>query len=207
MAAQRASLNAISLTLARGCDSLLRMPEASDVHQQVEPLNWSKLAVCRFAGDFADMLNLSPGADLEPVVHMYGGVIQYQDVFEAEDSKDGSIVIEADGRFVVYLPDYVSVERNRFTLAHELGHYVLHKVIAEKNVPLRAARMTNAENGRAEWEANWFAAGFLMPQKQFSAYVEAAQNDIVSVARKFKVSLEAARYQKEFYEQNPLTPS
>lgn len=180
------------------------MPEAVDVHQQVEPLNWSKFAVCKFAGEFAEMLALEPGADLEPVVRMYGGTIEYQDIFQAEDSKDGSIVIEADGRFAVYLPDYVSVERNRFTLAHELGHYILHKIIADKTVPLKAARMTTAENGRAEWEANWFAAGLLMPQKQFSAHVEAAQNDIVSVARKFRVSLEAARYQKEFYEQNPL---
>ena len=50
--------------------------------------------------------------------------------------------------------------RSRFTIAHELGHFLMHD-------PKARAYAARGDTGRIEWEANWFAAGFLMPTKQF----------------------------------------
>ena len=43
---------------------------------------------------------------------------------------------------------------------------------------------------RVEWEANWFAAGFLMPAAEFTSVCRAA--DLAEAARHFKVSVPAA---------------
>jgi len=178
------------------------MQIAETVYEPVKPLGWSKKAVYEFASSVAERLLPEPGADPTSLVESFGGKVFYQNIFEAEGTKDGSILIEADGTFRIYLPDYVSLERNRFTLAHELGHYILHRLVPGRNSPLRASRTTGANSERAEWEANWFAAAFLMPEGKFRPLLPLAQNDLVAVARTFRVSLEAARYHKEFYEQS-----
>lgn len=73
--------------------------------------------------------------------------------------------------------------RARFTIAHELGHLFLHsgKSVARgvestrKRVPVRSRS--------AEWQADKFAAAFLMPRHvatQFSSPEELAENCLVS---------------------------
>lgn len=52
--------------------------------------------------------------------------------------------------------------RDRFTLAHELGHYFMHR-----NVDLAMSRIDSTYNvpayRKSEWQANTFAAALLMP--------------------------------------------
>lgn len=45
---------------------------------------------------------------------------------------------------------------------------------------------------RTEYEANWFAASFLMPEDKFRAAYSATAKDIFEVAAKFRVSVSAA---------------
>jgi len=56
--------------------------------------------------------------------------------------------------------------RRRFTVAHELGHYLLHKdVLDEKGEILeRSDKIYNEEELQMEREANEFAAELLMPE-------------------------------------------
>jgi Zn-dependent peptidase ImmA (M78 family) len=91
------------------------------------------------------------------------------------DDESGSIVARATGDFTVYLSRHTSSKRDRFTIAHELGHLLLHFQAIKKMSPnaiMRATRnvdKNDPDQERAEWEANWFAAAFLMPAEEFKA--------------------------------------
>jgi Zn-dependent peptidase ImmA (M78 family)/transcriptional regulator with XRE-family HTH domain len=60
-----------------------------------------------------------------------------------------------DGRPVIVFANEDPGDRQRFTLAHELGHLLLHSL-------RRATVMTNDD---AEKEANWFAGALLLPEE------------------------------------------
>jgi Zn-dependent peptidase ImmA (M78 family) len=80
--------------------------------------------------------------------------------------------------------------RGRWTAAHELGHLVLHKsAVPLDRAPTRYTRMDSLPSyASAEWQANAFAAGFLMPASSMRGY-----DDPHEVAEFFKVSLTAAQ--------------
>ncbi len=79
---------------------------------------------------------------------------------------NGYITITGEGEFVIHLSKYTSNSRDRFYVAHAIGHYVLHAYIQDR-FPLNADSIKSSEliNARAEWEANQFAAEFTMPKK------------------------------------------
>lgn len=91
--------------------------------------------------------------------------------------------------------------RRRFTIAHELGHFLLHQDApayydAQHQVGLHfRAKATGAEWDPKEIEANKFAAELLMPRKLVLARVRAsAEVDAAKLAAEFKVSPEAMTY-------------
>jgi Zn-dependent peptidase ImmA (M78 family) len=142
-----------------------------------------------FAEKVAKSLKFHPGDDLEPIVASLGGEVLYQPFSELERTDSGSIVVERVGEFTIYLPDYTSPSRDRFSIAHELGHYFLHFPLGDGHSPMKAARYGS---NRVEWEANWFAAAFLMPKKEFLRALAETDGDLDRVARQFKVSRAAA---------------
>lgn len=78
-----------------------------------------------------------------------------------------------------------SPERDRFSIAHELGHYFLHFRMTKQAMVAQRFGST-----REEWEANWFAAGFLMPAAEFHEHYHAG---FPALARHCRVSIAAAR--------------
>ncbi|MEM7429198.1 MAG: ImmA/IrrE family metallo-endopeptidase [Pseudomonadota bacterium] len=90
------------------------------------------------------------------------GLHDQDDIVEAYTSFDPpKIVVRED----IYLDCVAHKPRARFTLAHELGHLVLHK----NAMPLHRApeQYVRADKilpfASVEWQANAFAAAFLMP--------------------------------------------
>ncbi len=122
----------------------------------------SKAKIDELAAQVAAKVGYKPGADLEPIVRRLGGVIQYH-TWDVGDSS-GSLEVRPGEKplFTIRLPSFASNMRNRFTIAHELGHYFLHSDVGRKRI-----RVERAGTGRVEWEANWFAAGFLLPEAGF----------------------------------------
>jgi Zn-dependent peptidase ImmA (M78 family) len=169
-------------------------------YEPVSATNLPKSAITDLAEKVALEFGYDPAAPLEEIVTAFGGTIAYQNMREVEKTNDGSIQIEEDGSFKIFLPDYVSVERNRFTIAHELGHYVLHREAGKRQ---KAARLINKENKREEWEANWFAAGFLMPKTMFLEKFEEFEGRPVALARHFRVSVQSAEIQAKNYGKMP----
>lgn len=153
----------------------------------------SRASVESLADGIARQLAFEPAGDLSEVVARLGGRIEFGPLGAASET-DGSIRIEQSGSFVISLAAHTGRKRDRFTVAHELGHYVLHYLWPKrKGVPALAVEATRCGSGRVEWEANWFAAALLMPSAAFrSAFAENC-GDLVAVAEQFDVSLEAAR--------------
>ena len=96
--------------------------------------------------------------------------------------------------------------RQRFTIAHEIGHFILHQgqdslFIDEKYgaVYHRNVESSGGEDFR-EIQANGFAAALLMPKDLVSAELSKSGFDLgdesalVELARKFKVSSQAMAF-------------
>ena len=130
--------------------------------------------------------------DYTPETSTDSGVLVHKDLVEGID-------INSDSAYVILVNSAHHENRKRFTIAHEIAHFVLHKPEVEKgavseNVYYRS-RLSNA----IETQANQFAANnILMPirliQKEISA-LEGQNIDskkfIKHLAQKFQVSEQA----------------
>jgi Zn-dependent peptidase ImmA (M78 family) len=143
-----------------------------------------KATIEAFATKFAQSVGYKPGDDLDPIVAKLGGRIVYRSFAELGESADASVRVWDVGNFEIVLPDYTGLARDRFSIAHEIGHYVLHYPLVKQ--PMKAARYGSTP---VEWEANWFAAGFLMPEALFRKHHPAG---LPKIARLFGVSIAAA---------------
>jgi Zn-dependent peptidase ImmA (M78 family) len=97
--------------------------------------------------------------------------------------------------------------RQRFTIAHELGHLELHREMITSNVHVdkefpALMRDTKSSTGteQIEIEANQFAAELLMPRLMIDQVLAGKQFDIdddrpiEELAKKFRVSKQALEY-------------
>ena len=123
--------------------------------------------------------------DLPKIIKRYGGRIEYIENETLLDSECGAIEVYGPGKFTIYLSQFTTPLCDRFVLAHEIGHYILHAKCGK--TPGRANRKDYC---RVEWEANWFASGWLLPEKKFRA-AYAADPDIGSLMLHFKVPARA----------------
>lgn len=125
------------------------------------PVQGRKPNIMAYAEKVAKALKYEPGSNLVPLVKSLNGEVCYRDDFEFEDDVSGAIEVFSPKKFVIYLPEFsTSVNRDRFTIAHELGHFFLHSRMGE--IAIRVNRETKTSS-LLEWQANWFAGAFLMP--------------------------------------------
>jgi hypothetical protein len=119
-------------------------------------------------------------------------VVQAADI----DSFEGGLFPLGDqGWALLYNKNLKSQGRVRFTQAHELGHYLLHR-LAQEEFHCSQADMVHwgPEQKVIESEADEFASNLLMPMKQFRAATSASaiNFDVLSSASsQFGVSLTA----------------
>lgn len=152
------------------------------------PSRATKAKIFEFAENQRAKTGLKNGFELHDLVKRNGGDLSYIG-FMDEDQTD-AIVVEPDNSFYIRLSSHTGALRDNFTIAHELGHLVLHWPIVKKSKPgfgMRATRKVDKENEplqRCEWEANWFASAFLMPSKEFKkAYKEGNAADLFGVTQ------------------------
>lgn len=80
---------------------------------------------------------------------------------------------------IIFLNNNIPADRERFTLAHELGHLVMHKYPTEK----------------MEIEANSFAAAFLMPESDIAPDLKGLTLEIAAALKPYwKVSIGSLLY-------------
>ena len=105
-------------------------------------------------------------------------------------------ISEKNGNFCIDYDKNQIFERQQFSIAHELGHLFLHRFndIDRHNVYYRQ----NGNTSQTEWEANEFAAAFLMPRREFIDFcLSNADNtgtiSLKVIAKHFRVSIQAVR--------------
>lgn len=123
---------------------------------------------------------------------------------EMEDNESGLIIISEDiknkygtDKVIIFNKKH-SVRRNRFTIAHELGHYLLHKKEPEEIYAHRDLGVYNEE----ERDANSFASALLMPKESVEKIVKELKEEysdeileyalVSCIAKKFNVSEQVA---------------
>ncbi len=147
---------------------------------------------------------LAPPIPIKEIVTQLGlHLISY----DLGDEVSGILVIENDKGTIGFNPKNSKV-RQRFTIAHELGHYLLHKhasseVFVDKDfiVKYRSAKQYSFAEIKQEQEANLFAAAILMPKELIKAelskkdYNDLSETDfIAAMAKIFDVSIPAMTY-------------
>lgn len=92
----------------------------------------------------------------------------------------------------LYVNKADSPERQMFTVAHEFGHWVMHKefFLANPEKYPVFARFQRNENNAYEQEANRFAAHLLVPEKLLRPVIKAPVAALASAFRVSKMMME-----------------
>lgn len=122
-----------------------------------------------------------------------------------DDELSGMAFIK-DGKAMIGINSLHSSTRQRFTLAHELAHHVLHRpklesegVHVDKGI-LRRDSLASEGTDQSEIEANNFAAELLMPEQLLDTVLNGRNVDledeeaVALAAKKFRVSPTAFQF-------------
>jgi hypothetical protein len=99
---------------------------------------------------------------------------------------------ERPGRYIIRVNKNDQARRQRFTVAHELGHYLLHRDAIGNGITDDALYRSSLSDSR-EAQANRLAADLLMPMELVQNWLEKAKllevdNTVRFLADKFNVS-------------------
>ena len=121
---------------------------------------------------------------------------------EFENDISGLLAI-SNNKVIISFNQKEDPKRNRFTVAHELGHFFLHsnnQPFFVNKMPKIMYRNNNSSTGEdlKEREANAFAASILMPKELISEEIQkctsSGEATIKQLAKTFKVSEQAMTF-------------
>lgn len=125
-------------------------------------------------------------------------------IMEPLKNSDGKIIRGNSKTLIKINSEIPYNEKIRFTIAHEVGHFLLHdkldlEVHSDNNNTLNWFKETEnqAKKGIQEWEANDFASELLMPEKMFRelTYKKKFSPELVKeLSLRFKTSLTSVLY-------------
>lgn len=115
----------------------------------------------------------------------------------------GMIQEFSTGEIIVKINRHENKERQRYTLAHEIGHFLLHREYLSEGISdsiLYRSKLSNAQ----EAEANKIAADILMPVSKLrldctTSPSNIGEDEISSLAKKYAVSHVAMGFRLEGY--------
>jgi len=150
-----------------------------------------------YAKTVVDKYRLSGRANLDILIERIGGHIKYVPFLEYDAS-----IRKHNDTFVILVDSSKPTTRQRFSIAHELGHLFLHLGYDNKTYwnSVSEEDSFKLRNGVSfeEQEANQFAAELLMPSNEFK-YV--AQNNLIDnvyylndIADYFGTSVDSVNY-------------
>jgi Zn-dependent peptidase ImmA (M78 family) len=109
------------------------------------------------------------------------------------DEISGMIERRSDGKFRIRVNARHHPNRKRFTLAHEIAHYVLHRDLIGTGVTDNALYRSTTLSDSLESQANRYAAGLLMPEGLVRQKRREGMLSYAQMAEVFGVSPDAAR--------------
>lgn len=123
-------------------------------------------------------------------------VIKNADLTKMQNGISGFTIVKEDGIYIV-VNSVEPPHRQRFTIAHELGHIYLHDInineVDKLNVVFRSDfdfSSNDPEKLMIEQRANAFASEILMPEDQVLKLIDAGLNS-TQMAEIFGVSIQA----------------
>ncbi|PAV98586.1 hypothetical protein CJD50_03700 [Hafnia paralvei] len=108
-----------------------------------------------------------------------------------EGEESGCLKQSKDGSWIMTVNSLHHPHRQRFTIAHELAHYVKHTIHTKEFVD--KAFFRDGKINQMESEANRFAAELLMPEDEFKRFVCETSKKVMDIASYFQVSSMAVR--------------
>ncbi len=148
--------------------------------------------------------NETGSVDVNEICHKLGFIVTSKEI---QSNVSGIAISDNSRKYVIVNPNE-SPERQRFTIAHELGHHILHewRLLSIDSDPEMLFRKMeqSSEYDPIEIEANSFAANLLMPEKDITHWFKHLKNkshsdqEVVAVLAKiFLVSRKAMSYRME----------
>lgn len=126
----------------------------------------------------------APPVDVDAIARRLGTIVHY-----VESPGWSGAVSSSDVRAEIWINQDESRVRQRFTLAHEIGHLLLHPL----QVAYRDTSFTNVTNPN-ERQANQFAAELLMPAWMMRTALNSTGGYLWRMARLFDVSEQAMEF-------------
>lgn len=126
--------------------------------------------------------------DLSVYLSAANAILRTEDM---EDGESGTTLTRPDGRHVITVNSLESIERQRFTVCHEIGHVILGLPSSHDGVP----SWSYAKRHPNEIACDWFAAELLMPYKQWLVAVPKGEPSLAMIdymASEFRCSYPAA---------------
>lgn len=136
----------------------------------------------------------SPPVPVDKIARKIGVNLKYGDLGEVS-----GLLVRVEGDATIGVNANHPPVRKRFTIAHELGHFLLHGGISshydrDYKINYRSSESSQATNIE-EIEANFFAASLLMPRRflNYDNAVDSLDNDISvgRLAERYRVSRHA----------------
>lgn len=134
----------------------------------------------------ANQIETSP-LNVEELIRSYGIELKRRPL---ADEVSGHLKVE-NGEWNITVNSLHHPNRQRFTLAHELAHFLLHAGYSEEFIDKKLFR-DNSSNSM-ERQANSFAGALLMPEDDFRKFVRSVSSSIGNIAEHFGVSPMAVR--------------
>lgn len=147
--------------------------------------------------DAADVLNATwavPDGPVDPerIANHIGIVVRRVPL---ELGISGILRVEPGMDPVIFINDADSPQRQRFTIAHELGHYYERNSAGHDDYNI-IERQRGGKYDLHEFYADEFAGALLMPTRKVNELREQGQN-VLQMARTFDVSLDAMKKRLE----------
>lgn len=124
------------------------------------------------------------------------------------DGADARLVIHGNRAIVTISSETWSIHRRRFSVAHELGHFELHRdaVLLQTCTSEDIAWEFQHSTPDLETQANAFASEFLMPERYFAdkCQGEPSLDTIAELEDLFNVSLTAASIRFASFCEEPI---
>jgi Zn-dependent peptidase ImmA (M78 family) len=137
--------------------------------------------------------------DVEAIARRLGLAV----VREAMGDDISGMLVSKPGLTTICINKDQHTNRQRFTIAHEIGHHVMRHLFAGEHVHVDRVIMRNATSSEGtdarEIEANQFAANLLMPEDMVHHHMQSLKSQYVEdivpkLAKQFKVSEQAMAF-------------
>ncbi len=160
--------------------------------QSVVPVNSSQIQGAR------EILKDNSKYRKDLVFDVFGYVNSLGDIELRNEPMGDSIsgwIKKQEQKYIIAINSLQNPLRQRFTLAHELGHYYYHCGELEgQHTDITLFRNANGDQLGIEYAANEFAAELLMPENDFRNAIQAGNNTPKILSQLFQVTEKAVLY-------------